>query len=1236
MVKKACLLFLIILLFPLNAHAAERRLIEAEEFDGLVRYPYNNQNAQGWYARESNCRILGASGKGYHAQIHSSATSLTAQKKLSPALQPGKYKVFIRVNGHVWQDKDNAVRLRLGNTPLDFKWQNLDRFKWLDGKIVNLSSPVDTIFLEAVQFGGKGFKHLYETNDRTLVVDTIYITSDLNEANGPSEEGATQLEIGRELPMELLAKNSVSDHRQVKQSETPEPETAPVASPIILESFDQRKNMWPNSSFEIGGGDGWAAENNPGYAHIFDEQDHVKGNAVHGDYCRRIPGGSKGMSRPVLLAEGGIYTLSVFLRGDDTKAAEISLVRVIKSNDGRPVYINQQKILKVLNIRTQIPMKWKRVYASATFDPGFYVLRVESDADCLIDAVQFEPGRKPTAYLPRARLEAGVATPVIGNILYDDQPTKLTVWLHNSSDKDIISDLKLTVTDVREKTVAAKKVNVTAPAGQTIRQETIIFDPPLRGLFSGYYAANDQTHPEGELIFCVLPAPPDRMPRHALACNMDPLIEVHSLMSRMGHKWQLYCKLKQDWPGNISPKQNKFNWDGITHVLSLAQKIGLQTLPALWPSYVPPHLQDPKLSSPQAVGDGSRDVVRKMTTKGIPPMPDLGKWESYCKEIGLHLADIAPLWAIEDETEMYFSPREFAKILQATVKGFQDSGRSIKTALSCTPDYIDELIEETDGKVLFDVLGGSTYNFEYWESVRVRGLQKQYDRPWFSYGVGQDQQPQMNHSYPGYRQVYASAARTAREMVQLCLVQDAKVIGHYTGRIWSRGGLYNTDFPLMGFDGSPLPHGFSYSCIPLLLANAQPVTDIYLPSLDTLVFVYEQDGQFGAVTWANNSPNLDIHWKTWPRTIKGFRLSGDVEVQDMYGNTRPNITKDENGIEIDLTEEPVFILNKGMSKEQFIDMFRKAHADAPVVDMRLAFVPNGKNGVDLGVFVQNNTGHDLSDLKLDADFPSDRMVTKTSWMLPDRQGRIGDIPAGKTALGRIPTIIGLNYPVENATFSVWVTDKDREYAWYEHCWMTVAGKKSIKIDGDIEDWQGIQPAWIYDTFSWSRFGRAFPHIVSGAENLKFIQRIDARAAIYAGYDATNLYLALDCQDNHSRFEGELDKRDHFIITLKPDFTEKFSSDDDGALEIEVVPEEGAVRLNGAEGVQSAIKLNDQGYVIELAIPLELVNRGNQLAGKAVGFDVTWVDADFKGNDQGVCVLRWAGGSRTMGQLFFGE
>jgi len=256
-----------------TAQQVDRRLIEVEEFDGLKRYPYHRENADGWYARESNCRYYGAPGKGYHAQIHEGAKHTAAGKQLTRPLPAGKYKVFIRALGHQWHDKPNAVELEFGDVPVKFEWSGLRRFTWLPAQNLTLTANVDTITIRAVQFGGKGFRQLYETNTRTLAIDTIYVTADMNEEKGPTVEGATLLETGRQAPLEVLAGTVKTTRRTVEHAETPGPADKPRVAPVKLVAFDGRRNLWPNSSFEIGGGDGWWSVNNTNnFAHIFDER----------------------------------------------------------------------------------------------------------------------------------------------------------------------------------------------------------------------------------------------------------------------------------------------------------------------------------------------------------------------------------------------------------------------------------------------------------------------------------------------------------------------------------------------------------------------------------------------------------------------------------------------------------------------------------------------------------------------------------------------------------------------------------------------------------------------------------------------------------------------------------------------------------------------------------------------------------------------------------------------------
>jgi len=90
------------------------------------------------------------------------------------------------------------------------------------------------------------------------------------------------------------------------------------------------------------------------------------------------------------------------------------------------------------------------------------------------------------------------------------------------------------------------------------------------------------------------------------------------------------------------------------------------------------------------------------------------------------------------------------------------------------------------------------------------------------------------------------------------------------------------------------------------------------------------------------------------------------------------------------------------------------------------------------------------------------------------------------------------------------------------------------------------------------------------------------------------------------------------------------------VEITVVPGPDGVHVAGGEGVRAAMSTEGQTYTVEMAVPLALVTARPPVPGDAIGFDVLWTDADPEGDHVAVSRLRWAGGSRTMGQMFFGN
>jgi len=57
--------------------------------------------------------------------------------------------------------RENILRMRIGDAAVDFRWLNVGRnFRWLPMKELHLERPSDTIKVTAVQFGGGGLSHL--------------------------------------------------------------------------------------------------------------------------------------------------------------------------------------------------------------------------------------------------------------------------------------------------------------------------------------------------------------------------------------------------------------------------------------------------------------------------------------------------------------------------------------------------------------------------------------------------------------------------------------------------------------------------------------------------------------------------------------------------------------------------------------------------------------------------------------------------------------------------------------------------------------------------------------------------------------------------------------------------------------------------------------------------------------------------------------------------------------------
>ena len=1222
---------------PRPGLGATRLLLEAEDLGHLVRYPDDRPELGGWYAREATCRSYGAPGKACIAAIHHTANTdaRTIAKSLDTTLPAGTYRLFVRVTGNAYHDADNILRISLGSASADFNWRKKRRPAWLPGQTIELTAPAQEISMTAVQFGGIGLRVLYECQARSIWVDSIYLTSDLAEEEPPNWAVEQSLRTGRPITEEMLSSDYRLEAPQIEQHKTPAIDRPTEAKVVPLRSFDGRRNLWPNSSLELGLNDGWAATNLPyKYCHVFSERDHDSTTSVHGKYSLRIPAAANPFSRIYELPTGGRMTLSMFLKAQEPSKVTVSLLRM----EGRWQKDRGQALLTTSG---EVGREWTRVSVMGDVEAGLVCLQIKNPVDLWLDAVQLQEGDL-TDYSPRAVLEGSLATADLGNILHASADTTLKLWFHNSGPQSTKASLTYRVVDVRERVVrAASTAPVTVPAGATVSTDLRLRNR-TKGLFSALFAVQGREMPEGETVYAVILPPSGKRTRHELASNMDCLPAAYELMKRFGFRWQLYCKITNTAARTALPKPGEYKWPDRN--LRMGAEFGMETMPCLWPNRLPDWMVDPV-----RMRLDRRDVVRVVGRggKGFPTYPKLDEWREYCQAMADRYKDVIRFWTIDDETEMYYSARDFAPIVRATALGMREADSDVKVCLSCMPEYTEDLLTMVDPK-LIGGFGASSYGFlGHWAGRKIRHLQQRYRVPWSCIGVGNnDGRTQMFHTLPGYEPVYWSAARTAREMADLCLNQDAKVIGHYTGRLWNRRGHYNTDYPLMDYDGSPLPHGFSYACVCLNLAEAIPLGDVALGDLGILAYVFELDGRVGACTWATLVPHYDLHWKPTRRRFQNFGIQaerGEVDLLDMYGNPMESVAHQDGYARFGLGEEPVFMIANGLAKDTFVERLRKATADREPVVGRLLFLPGERGRVDLAYVATNHTGAPIDGLRLDARVPRGKLLSKTEWMLPlDPQIDFGTLDAGETKVGRLPTVIDAAAPIENATFQVALTsDGGTSYPVYDTLWLLNAPRQTgaAKPDGDLPEWTDRTPAWIYYTWSWGRFGRDQVQLHENGEHFNYATLLDLRAAIWAAWDEQHLTLAIRVEDDQFVFRKDDQAGEEVTIKLDMDLFRDIgqpaNADD---YEIVVVPQAKkptAELRQGDSSQQLEVAGVQQGteYRMEIRVPWRSLDAYSPTAAQMIGFDLVVTDVDREDGTLTVGKIRWAGDCKHVGQLY---
>jgi len=1202
------------------------RFIEAEDCDGLLRYPYDNEELKGWYGREANCRGYGAPGRTYCAAIHENAPQnrRTMAQDLAPPLPAGKYRLFLRIVGphHRTPAEETIVRVTLGEAVANFKWdKGTKRFKWLPGVDVELVRPALNVSFSAVKFGGNGHGTIYEPMNRSIWIDTLYITNDLTEKAAPSLAKERTLRGG--VPPEELPERPTyqADDGGPSNQIAPKPTGRIYDEPIRLVALDGRKNHWPNSSFELGLNDGWAASHRT-KKHVFTDADLDDKDPWHGTYSLRLPAGSSPFGRPYYLPKSGPMTLSLHVRSDGAPVLA-TLLKIEGDYKNRVIHDRQQTARKpALKLSGTAGKAWQRLSASDELAEGWYYLSLTCSKELWLDGIQLEDGAAVTDFAPRAEVEAGLSTGQLGNIIYEDQKS-LKLWLHNSGGAAKQARVQYRIVDVRDRVVAeGTSEPVDVQAGKTVTSDLPIV-PQLRGMFSVMHALEGRQLPEGELVCLRMPKPADKPTRHQLGANMSFDATELALHKRLGLNWALTCKTRVVGSASegVHPKPDEWNWHD--DLAARPKQLGMDVIPCFWPSRIPEFMRQTQVSGFRPSRGGYRSFI---------PKPDV--WQDYVAKVAGHYRQHIKNWCVDDESENAWDPRQHAEIVRLTSEAAKRAAPDVKIGVSAIADFTEEMLQHIPPETI-DFFGGSTFDHYYWDGRKVRRLRERYGKPWVCYGVGNRTINTMYHTLYTYQPVWWNAARMARRVCNLFLVQGLEIAGHYAAILRNDGAHIAKNKPLCGYDGTPLPWGGSYGCLGTLLAYAVELDDVPLGDTGLRAHVSRNGDATYAVTWATCRRSYDHHWRPSMRELFGVSLQcapGTVGVLDMYWNEQANPRWEGGALQLDLNEEPTFLMDRGLGEETFIAMLRAARAPAKSVDIGVAFVPMSVDKVGLEVSVKNSTGKALKDVTVDLRPPGRRQPFSMAgdWLLARPVVEIAKIGRKKTGTVTLLTVLDGGVPYEAGQLRVNLRTKDGlEAASDEWLWLVPSArvKQAPTIDGDLDEWQDRSAAWLAYNWAWALFGR---HIVQLHENGELFSyppyRIDARAAFWAGWDDENLYVAARLDDDQPILSGE--KRENVRIAIGSRGSENCVIDlkpaADGAIDAAI----SGGQLHTGE-LASKSRVGKTRIEFEVAIPW----RGVAVEPKprsVLDFDLFWTDADKENNEVVAGTLRWAGGETPTG------
>lgn len=308
-------------------------------------------------------------------------------------------------------------------------------------------------------------------------------------------------------------------------------------------------NLIPNSSFELGIGQGWGlwqtVNERVGLRDLLDTS-----TAHHGNNSIKLLATNTValVSRPILLKSNKLHAISVYYKASIADYATLSLVNTLTPPTGYPasqtisttvLASTSWQRLVMTNITLHYPASEYNVLLRADpYNAPEPTVAGRGHGHIWFDALQIEEG-DVSAYAPKP-LEAGIISNHTGNVYYEGESPASVMRVYNATGSDISTNIDFEIYDYRNNQLTNGTIAVVAPPGAT--NQTFNLNVGRRGIFRLNLWVRGQDKTDEEMVYSIIPAPAD------MDADTNSILGTHAnaqlwqirILNRLGVKWNRF------------------------------------------------------------------------------------------------------------------------------------------------------------------------------------------------------------------------------------------------------------------------------------------------------------------------------------------------------------------------------------------------------------------------------------------------------------------------------------------------------------------------------------------------------------------------------------------------------------------------------------------------------------------------------------------------------------------------